>query len=66
MYCILFSSNFNGDISLWDISNVTDMSYMFYHSKFKGDIIGWDVSNLRYMSCMFDNCRIKEEYKPKI
>ena len=29
---------FNGDISGWDVSNATNMSYMFYGSKFNGDI----------------------------
>jgi len=44
---------FNGDISEWDVSNVTDMSDMFYCSKFNGDISKWDVSNVTNMDCMF-------------
>ena len=24
--------NFNGDITNWDVSNVTDMTYMFYNA----------------------------------
>src|SRR5574344_1054083 len=41
----LFDDNeFNGDISKWDVSNVTDMGGMFYNnSKFNGDISNWDV-----------------------
>jgi len=31
-------SLFNGDISVWDVSSVTDMTCMFYDSKFNGDI----------------------------
>ncbi len=45
--------NFNGDISSWDVSNVRDMSYMFYQSKFNGDISGWDVSSVTNMRNMF-------------
>jgi surface protein len=40
---------FNGDISQWDVSNVTDMSFMFYRSNFTGDISKWDVSNVTNM-----------------
>ena len=46
-------SQFNGDISQWDVSNVTNMSGMFMYSKFNGDISQWDVSNVTDMSGMF-------------
>ena len=39
-------SQFNGDISNWDVSNVTNMIGMFYNSQFNGDISNWDVSNV--------------------
>ena len=42
-----------GDISNWDVSNITDMSWMFYISEFDRDISNWDVSNVVDMSCMF-------------
>ena len=48
-------NKFNGDISQWDVSNVTDMRGMFRASMFNGDISQWDVSNVTNMSCMFDN-----------
>jgi hypothetical protein len=35
-----------GEPDAWDVSNVTDMSYMFSNSKFKGDISKWDISSL--------------------
>jgi surface protein len=31
-------SEFNGDISKWDVSNVTNMKHMFKDSLFNGDI----------------------------
>jgi len=34
-------SNFNGDISKWDVSSVKDMSNMFQCSNFNGDISKW-------------------------
>ena len=39
-------SEFNGDISNWDVSNVTDMNRMFQKSQFNGDISNWNVSNV--------------------
>ena len=45
---------FNGDISSWDVSNVTDMNAMFYSaSAFNQDISSWDVSNVTTMEYMF-------------
>ena len=42
-----------GDISKWNVSNVTDMCHMFSDSKFNGDISKWDVNNINDMSYMF-------------
>ena len=47
------------DISYWDVSSVTDMSYMFCGCKELesfGDISKWDVSNVTDMSWMFYDC----------
>ena len=38
MHKMFFMSKFNGDISQWDVSNVTNMHEMFHTSKFNGDI----------------------------
>ena len=43
-----------GDISGWDVSNVTDMKEMFLRAyKFNGDLSKWNVSNVTSMGNMF-------------
>ena len=54
-YIDLYKVNFN--ISKWDVSNVTNMNYMFNGCiSFDGDLSNWDVSNVLSMSSMFDTC----------
>ena len=49
-----WTDTFNLDIGSWDVSNVTDMSYMFRNSfSFNQDIGSWDVSNVKKMRGMF-------------
>ena len=49
--------NFNGDISQWDVSNVTNMYDMFYECEsFNCDISNWNVSKVKDMCSMFENC----------
>ena len=44
----------SGNISYWDVSNVTDMSQMFIvATSFNGPIGDWDVSNVTNMNSMF-------------
>jgi hypothetical protein len=38
------NSQFNGDISQWDVSGVENMDNMFKNSQFNGDISQWDLS----------------------
>ena len=46
--------HFNGDISKWNTSNVTDMEGMFWGAdSFNQNINNWDVSNVTDMSKMF-------------
>ena len=44
-----------GDISTWDTSLVTDMSYLFDGSSCNPDIGGWDTSSVTIMKRMFRN-----------
>ena len=51
-----FQSNnkFNGDISKWDVSNVTNMNNMFRKAtSFNKDIGSWNVSNVTNMMYVF-------------
>ena len=50
-------TNFNQDLSDWDISKVTDIKGMFAHcSSFNQDLSGWDVCQVTNMSGVFYNC----------
>jgi len=59
----LFSNldEFNGNISDWDVSNVTNMKYMFLNSKFNGEISKWNVSNVKNMYGMFFKSRFNQD-----
>ena len=57
MSSLFDGTNFNGDISQWDVSNVKNMSYMFAVCRqFNKDLSNWDVSNVTLMPYMFYKC----------
>jgi surface protein len=49
------ASNFNQDISYWNVSSATNMGRMFFDSSFNQNINGWDISNVENMVMMFRN-----------
>ena len=61
MSFLFYGSDFNGDISKWNVSNVKEMFMMFAQSKFNGDISEWDVSNVTTMSYMFSDSEFNQD-----
>ena len=52
------ATEFNCNISGWDVSNVVDMHDMFNGcNDFNGNISGWDVSSVENMNGMFSDCQ---------
>ena len=53
-YAGVVTNDFNEDISGWDMSNVTNMSGMFYRQPlFNQDLSSWDTSNVNNISSIF-------------
>jgi surface protein len=52
---------FNGDISEWDVSNVTNMKNMFRYSEFNKDISKWNTGNVTHMDFMFSNSKFNQK-----
>ena len=51
-------TEYNFNVSNWDVSNVTEMSCMFVGCEnFNCDLSKWDVSNVMSMEYMFNGCK---------
>ncbi len=56
LFASIERKDFNG-IERWDVSHVTDMSFMFWGcTHFNQDLSGWDVSQVTNMQGMFRDC----------
>ena len=63
MSYLFAGSKFNGDLSQWDTSHVTDMHDMFQGAEdFNQDITSWDTSSVTDMSLMFYNAKAFNQY----
>lgn len=51
--------DFSG-IEKWNVSHVTNMSYMFENTSFNENISNWNVSNVKNMSYMFKNSNFNQ------
>ena len=64
----LFNDNktFNGNITGWNVSKVTNIRCMFYNAtSFNQDLSKWDLKGKKKTK-IFYGCPIKKEYKPKM
>ena len=60
-----YISDFCGDISKWDVSNVTTFEGMFKDCHFNGDITKWKISQKADIEKMFWGCNISLKNLPK-
>ncbi len=56
-----YASNFNSDISSWDVSTITDMYALFHGTSFNQDISGWNVSSVTNMEYLFYNSSFNQD-----
>ena len=52
------ATNFNQNISAWDVGAVTAMQRMFFYSNFNSTINGWDVGSVANMEFMFASANV--------
>ena len=52
-------SEFNGDISKWNVSSLRVSCFMFKNSPFDGDISNWNVPSTANLAHMFFRSRLE-------
>jgi hypothetical protein len=55
------SSDFNGDLSKWNVGNVRYMGCMFFNSAFNHPIKRWNTENVEIMDCMFSGSPFNQD-----
>ena len=63
-YMFCNAKAFNQPISNWDVSKVTDMSFMLKGSSFNQDLSSWDVSNVDDFEHFDSDTPLSETNKP--
>ncbi len=59
---VFSESNYNGDLSKWNVSNCKNMERMFDCSIFNNDSIKyWDISNVKKTYYMFYNSKFEKD-----
>ncbi len=53
-YMFAYATNFNSNISSWNVSNIKNMSHLFYKAHFNQYLNSWNVENVEDMSGMFE------------
>lgn len=53
---LFYNTDFNQDISLWNVSNVKDFSFTFFNAiQFNQPLNNWNMTNANNMQSMFEN-----------
>ena len=60
-YLFYLFPEFNGNISNWNTSNITDFSFMFYKCKFNQDISNWKFNKAIFMNNMFEDSEFNQD-----
>ena len=58
---MFMETEFNQDISNWNVNNVKYFQFMFAYSKFNNNINNWNVSNAIDMVSMFANSKFNQD-----
>ena len=69
LFCDCSSLSVLPDISKWNTSNISDMSYMFYNCSSLlslPDLLEWNTNKIENIKFMFTNCKkLPEQIIPK-